>query len=62
MPNNPLELLLANLELRSPLPQSDREAVLALPYTLKSLAPGSYAVREGEPPSGCGVEAMTKMF
>ena len=37
------------------MPQSDREAVLALPYTLKSLAPGSYAVREGEPPSGCGV-------
>jgi CRP-like cAMP-binding protein len=55
VPNNPLELLLANLELRSPLPQSDREAILALPYTLKSLAPGSYAVREGEPPSGCGV-------
>ena len=55
MPNNPLELLLANLELRSPLPASDREAVLALPYTLKSLAPGSYAVREGEPPTGCGV-------
>ena len=55
MLNNPLELLLAHLELRSPLPQSDREAVLALPYALKSLAPGSYAVREGEPPSGCGV-------
>lgn len=55
MPNNPLELLLANLELRSPLPKSDRDAILALPYTLKSLAPGSYAVREGEPPSGCGV-------
>jgi CRP-like cAMP-binding protein len=55
VPNNPLELLLANLELRSPLPESDREAILALPYTLKSLAPGSYAVREGEPPSGCGV-------
>lgn len=55
MPNNPLELLLDNLELRSPLSEDDREAVLALPYTLKSLAPGSYAVREGEPPSGCGV-------
>lgn len=55
MPNNPLELLLDNLELRSPLAKDDREAVLALPYTLKSLAPGSYAVREGEPPSGCGV-------
>lgn len=55
MPNNPLELLVANLELRCPLSPSDREAVLALPYTLKSLAPGSYAVREGEPPTGCGV-------
>ena len=55
MPNNPLEQLVANLELRSPLSNSDREAILALPYTLKSLAPGSYAVREGEPPSGCGV-------
>jgi CRP-like cAMP-binding protein len=55
VPNNPLELLVANLELRCPLSPSDREAVLALPYTLKSLAPGSYAVREGEPPTGCGV-------
>lgn len=55
MPINPLELLLDNLELRSPLSDADREAILALPYTLKSLAPGSYAVREGEPPTGCGV-------
>jgi len=53
--DNPLELLLENLELRSPLPEQDRQAILALPYTLKSLAPGSYAVREGEPPTGCGV-------
>ncbi len=55
MSNNPLELLLDNLELRSPLPESDRQAILALPYSMKSLAPGSYAVREGEPPTGCGV-------
>jgi CRP-like cAMP-binding protein len=55
VPNNPLELLLDNLELRSPLPAEDRQAILALPYSLKSLAPGSYVVREGEPPSGCGV-------
>ena len=55
MSDNPLELLLENLELRSPLPEQDRQAILALPYTLRSLAPGSYAVREGEPPSGCGV-------
>jgi CRP-like cAMP-binding protein len=55
MPNNPLALLLDVLELRSPLSDDDRKAILALPYTLKSLAPGSYAVREGEVPSGCGV-------
>ncbi len=55
MSNNPLALLLEVLELRSPLSEEDRQAILALPYTLKSLAPGSYAVREGEPPTGCGV-------
>ncbi len=55
MPNNPLEGLLENLELRSLLVEADRQAILALPYTLKSLAPGSYVVREGEPPMGCGV-------
>ncbi|MGI8611964.1 MAG: Crp/Fnr family transcriptional regulator [Sphingomicrobium sp.] len=55
MPNHPLDLLLDYLELRSPLSIADREAILALPYNLKSLAPGSYAVREGEPPTGCGV-------
>jgi len=52
---NPLERLIEVLELRSPLSHDDRQAILALPYALKSLAPGSYAVREGEPPTGCGV-------
>jgi CRP-like cAMP-binding protein len=52
---NPLELLLTNLELRSPLSEDDRRAILALPYTLKILAPGSYLVREGERPISCGV-------
>jgi CRP-like cAMP-binding protein len=55
VPSNPLERLLENLELRSPLADADRKAILALPFTLKSLAPGTYAVREGEPPTGCGV-------
>ena len=53
--NNPLTMLLDNLELRSPLPEADRGAILALPYALKSMSPGSYLVREGEPPTGCGV-------
>jgi CRP-like cAMP-binding protein len=53
--NNPLELLLTNLELRSALTEEDRAAILALPYALKTLAPGSYLVREGERPISCGV-------
>ena len=55
MNNNPLQLLVDVLELRSPLSEGDRQAILALPYSMKSVAPGSYAVREGEPPAGCGV-------
>ena len=55
MTDNPLELLLENLELRTPLPDEDRHAILALPYSIKSLAPSSYVVREGERPMGCGV-------
>lgn len=55
MSDNPLQLLLENLELRSPLPEADRQAILTMPYTLKSLAPGSYLVRDGELPSGCGI-------
>ena len=53
--DNPLQLLLDVLELRSVLTEDDRQAILALPYSMKSLAPGSYAVREGEPPTGCGI-------
>ena len=55
MANNPLQGLLDVLEMRAPLSDEDRQAILALPYTLKSLAPGTYAVREGEPPANCGV-------
>lgn len=55
MPNHPLQLLLDVLELRSTLSGDDRQAVLALPHSMKSLAPGTYVVREGEPPTGCGV-------
>jgi hypothetical protein len=34
---HPLELLVRNLELRSPLPPEDREAVLGLPHTVRTL-------------------------
>ncbi|WP_206185375.1 Crp/Fnr family transcriptional regulator [Sphingosinicella sp. CPCC 101087] len=52
---NPLAPLLANLEVRTPLGEEDRQAILALPYTLKTLEPSTYTVREGDPPDRCGV-------
>jgi len=52
---HPLELMLRNLELRSRLSTEDRQAVLSLPYTLRTLEPGTYTIREAEPPTHCGV-------
>ncbi len=52
---HPLELMLRNLELRSKLSAEDRQAVMALPYTLRMLEPSTYTVREADPPTSCGV-------
>ena len=52
---HPLELLVRNLELRSPLPPEDRQAVLNLPYTLRTLEPAKYTIREAEPPVDCAI-------
>jgi CRP-like cAMP-binding protein len=43
--------MLRKLEYSGPLSDSDREAVLALPHTLKSIEPQGYIVREGDKPS-----------
>ena len=53
--SHPLEVLVRNLELRSPLPAEDREAVLKLPHTLRSLEAGTYTIREADPPEHCAV-------
>ena len=50
-PPHPLALLLRNLELRTPLPDEDRKAIMALPYTLRTLEPSTYTVREADPPN-----------
>ena len=34
---------------------ADREAILALPHTLKTLEPQSYTIREGDMPTACAV-------
>ena len=43
------------LETHSALTQADREAILALPYTLKTLEAQSYTIREGDMPTACAV-------
>lgn len=53
--SSPLEPLIRSLVLRAPLDEQDRRAILALPYTMKTLEPASYLVREGDPPRHCGV-------
>ncbi|MBV8686585.1 MAG: Crp/Fnr family transcriptional regulator [Alphaproteobacteria bacterium] len=53
--DHPLKRLLRRLEQSAVLDEEDRRAVLALPYTLKSLDPSTYIVREGDPPLQCGV-------
>lgn len=55
MLHHPLAPLLNTLELRSLIPKTDRDAILALPHTLMSLEPGDYLVREGDLPTSCGV-------
>jgi CRP-like cAMP-binding protein len=54
-PSNPLELMVRKLELHSPLEESDRQAILSIPHTVRTLEPSTYTVREGDPPTHCGV-------
>jgi CRP-like cAMP-binding protein len=54
-PGHPLQLLLRKLETHSRLSDQDRDAIRALPLTLKTLEAQSYIVREGDPPTQCGV-------
>ena len=55
VPRHPLDMLVRNFELRSPIATEDRAALLALPHTLRTLEAGSYTIREAEPPRQCAV-------
>ncbi len=52
---NPLHLLLRKLETHSELDEEDRRLILALPYTLRTLEPHAYVLREGETPDSCSI-------
>jgi CRP-like cAMP-binding protein len=49
------ERVIRRLESRSPLADTDRAALRALPFTYRNLDPSAYVVREGEPPEYCAV-------
>jgi len=52
---NPLRLLIRNLEAHSRLAAEDRQAILDLPYKTRILEPATYIVREGDPPQRCAL-------
>ena len=50
-----LSPLLRRWEKRSKLSADDRDAIANLPWTRRTFARNAYVVREGEPPSECGL-------
>ena len=52
---HPLEPLLRDIESRAPLGPGDRQAVLGLPFRLRTLDAGAYVIREGDQPEHCCV-------
>ena len=52
---NPLGLLADKLDLHAPLSDADRNAIMNLPFGLRTLEAADYVVREGEPPVECAI-------
>jgi CRP-like cAMP-binding protein len=52
---HPLAGLVRHLEMRVPLSPEDQAAVLGLQHQLRTLEPATYLIREGDPPTRCGV-------
>ena len=50
-----LTRMVHRIERRAPLGQADRDALLALPYHVRSLGPGAHIVRDGDRPEYCGL-------
>ena len=55
MTDDTLELMVRQLARRGPLSPADREALLSLRYTRRTVEPSSYLVREGDEPRYCAV-------
>lgn len=49
------ETMVRRLERRTPITQGDREALLALPHTVRKLAAGGHVIRDGDPADHCSL-------
>lgn len=58
----PFHLLVRKLAERAELSAADREALIALPATMRQVEPGAYLVREGEQVTHCSVLASGFAF
>jgi CRP-like cAMP-binding protein len=47
--------MVKRLERRSPLPEADRQALLALPYNVRKLSAGGHIIRDGDPADHCSL-------
>lgn len=54
---HPLDLLIRKLSTHALLSPEERDAVLGLSHACRTMEAGTYLVREGDPPSRCGVLA-----
>jgi CRP-like cAMP-binding protein len=52
---NPLQLLVRKLETHQIIAEADRQALLALPFRLRSVEAQTYLLREGDRPDRCAV-------
>jgi CRP-like cAMP-binding protein len=52
---NPLQLLVRRLETHVQLDEADRQAILALPHTVRIIEPQGYILREGDAPILTGI-------
>jgi CRP-like cAMP-binding protein len=55
IPDHPLHLLVRKLETHAPLAVEDRQALLDLSYSRRTLEASTYLVREGDMPVRCGI-------
>lgn len=55
MAHDGIERAIRRLDSRAPVSEAGRDAIRDLPFAFRTLEPATYLVREGEPPTHCGL-------